>query len=80
MIQPLKGKCIHPQCHCTVPGTTPHCSDHCMTAADSEPCRCGHEECVQAAQPQTVEQRETVEQHEKKAGMNGNAASPVGLR
>jgi hypothetical protein len=75
MIQPLKGKCSHPQCHCTVPGTTAHCSDYCMTAAEgSESCRCGHEECVQASQPQTAEQ------HENKPGMNGTAASPVGLR
>jgi hypothetical protein len=47
MIQPLKGKCSHPQCACTVPGTTAYCSDYCSTAAPTEACRCGHEECMQ---------------------------------
>ena len=54
MIQPIKGKCAHPQCSCTVPGTTPYCSDHCRMDASSppsaEPCRCGHEECLQGVQ------------------------------
>jgi len=47
MVQIARGKCSHPQCGCTVPGTTEYCSEHCRTASShTEPCLCRHDSCA----------------------------------
>jgi len=51
-------QCSHPQCYCMVPGTAPYCCDACRTAAPDEPCRCGHDHCVQEARVKTMESAE----------------------
>ena len=47
MVQIARGKCSHPQCGCTVPGTTEYCSEHCRTATShADACHCGHDACA----------------------------------
>jgi hypothetical protein len=59
MVQIARGKCSHPQCGCSVPGTTEYCSEHCRTATSLfETCRCGHDGCIPEAGTPAIGERE----------------------